>query len=187
VKISASWYELWIRESQWFYSEFFLLKNNNPLQYVLFFRETPGMGEAVARSVPLGAVAIAGVGMATKAPAVLVGRVVGVLYAWCGCHHSVHRFGLRNLEKYRVVFFFPNECGNGGVRFYFSGMWYYNLFGVNLQFCTSWLKNSRLRGKKKLKLILKVSIQKILKIQNWGLLDLWSHFENLTCKSVKVK
>jgi hypothetical protein len=37
-----------------------------------------GMGAAVARRVPLGAAAIAGVGMAAKAPAVLVGRVIGV-------------------------------------------------------------------------------------------------------------
>lgn len=37
-----------------------------------------GMGAAVVRRVPLGAAAIAGVGMAARAPAVLVGRVVGV-------------------------------------------------------------------------------------------------------------
>lgn len=37
-----------------------------------------GMGAAVATRVPLGAAAIAGLGMAAKAPAGLVGRVVGV-------------------------------------------------------------------------------------------------------------
>ncbi|KAJ3696833.1 hypothetical protein LUZ61_000538 [Rhynchospora tenuis] len=37
-----------------------------------------GMGAAVARRVPLGAAAIAGVGVVTRAPVGLVGRVVGV-------------------------------------------------------------------------------------------------------------
>lgn len=37
-----------------------------------------GMGAAVVRRVPLGAAAITGVGMAARAPAGLVGRVVGV-------------------------------------------------------------------------------------------------------------